>query len=55
MNAPSISQLRTNPNPVLLILLTGIFAGMANGVWAGSATNITGLYYTGLNSSGGLQ
>ncbi len=32
-----------------------LFLSLASFAFAGSATNITGLYYTGLNSSGGLQ
>ena len=36
-------------------MLVALIGGFGTSVWASSATNISGLYYTGLNNSGGLQ
>ncbi|AOS46160.1 hypothetical protein Verru16b_03257 [Lacunisphaera limnophila] len=37
-----------------LLLITGLGWVMGATAWAGSATNVAGLYYTGTNSTGGL-
>jgi len=40
--------------PLLIVVLAAVF-GLGTVARGGSATSISGLYYTGLNSSGGLQ
>jgi len=37
-----------------LLLLATLWLGLGNAAYAGSATSVAGLYYTGSNSSGGL-
>ena len=39
-------------NPLLFLLATVLFARFASSAYAGSATNVTGLYYTGVDNGG---